>query len=117
MKGKDGFNIIWFPVYIGDFTTATTHLSAEQIGIYFLLLLAYYKRRGPLPDDDNKLSLIAKISLRRWKSQRPEIEEFFDISGGVWTNKRAEIEIRGIKRRHDAAVENGRCGGAGKHKT
>ena len=107
---EEDFDIIWFPKYIGDFTTATTHLSTEQIGAYELLLMKYYRKKGPLPDDDNQLAAITKLSLNQWRKHRPTIEEFFTIKGGKWINKRADLEIAGIIDRHNTAVAKGKTG-------
>ncbi len=112
----DDFDIIWFPKYIGDYTTATTHLSTEQIGAYELLLMTYYRKKGPLLDDDEQLAAITRLPLKRWLKHRPIIVEFFVIKDERWINKRADLEIKGIKKRHDAAVKKGKLGGGGKHK-
>lgn len=107
---EDDFDIIWFPKYIGDFTSATTHLSTEQIGAYELLLMAYYRRKGLLPDDDIKLAAITKLSVSRWLKHRPTMEEFFSVSGGFWHHRRADSEIQKILEQHKLAVKRGKAG-------
>ena len=55
---------IWMPIYIGDLVADTTHLSRADFGSYLLLIFLYWRRRGPLPDDDNALSEAARVALR-----------------------------------------------------
>ena len=35
---------IWMPVYIGDYLRDTQDLSAEEHGVYFLLLMHYWQK-------------------------------------------------------------------------
>jgi uncharacterized protein YdaU (DUF1376 family) len=71
----------WMPLYVGDYLSATTRLTTEQHGAYFLLLLDYWKS-GPPPNDDAVPALIV----------------FFDIEDGKLVQKRVEKErVRAAK--------------------
>lgn len=101
----------WMPWYIGDYLADTLHLSTLQHGAYDLLLMAGWKRQGKLPDDDNQLSAITKLTLSDWMSMRPIIEEFFKISNGFWQQKRQVAEIARANRITNARQIAGKAGG------
>lgn len=106
---------IWFPMYIGDYMADTLHLSTLEHGAYFLILSAYYKNQGPLPDDDGKMSRIARMTLSDWSAIRSNIASLFKITGGFWVQKRADFEIQKAistqdARRKGAAITNAKLG-------
>ena len=83
----------WMPLYIGDYLADTLHLSAEQHGAYLMLLMAAWRKGGALPDDDNQLSAIAKLSPQQWKKGKPVLAAFFNVEGGFWRQKRLNAEL------------------------
>lgn len=101
---------IWMPLYVGDYLRDTSRLTTEQHGAYLLLIMDYFMN-GALPDDDEVLASVTKMSERKWKSHKPTIARYFDIKGGYLYHSRIEEEIlRGIERR-SRARENGKKGG------
>lgn len=58
---------IWMPVYIGDMLGKTTRMTTEQIGASFLLLMDYW-RNGTIPDDNNIIASITRLSLSKSKA-------------------------------------------------
>lgn len=85
----------WMPLYTADYLKDTQHLSTEEHGAYLLLLIAYWNA-GSLPDDDDALARIAKLSRQRWARTRPQIAPFFE-SG--WRHKRVEAELELVSKR------------------
>jgi len=82
------------PFYIGDYLADTMHLTRDQHGAYVLLIFAYWRRGGPLPDDDNQLAAIVRATANEWrKLLRPVIIAFFQVAGGLWRHKRIDAEI------------------------
>jgi uncharacterized protein YdaU (DUF1376 family) len=100
----------WMPLHVRRYLGDTTHLSRDQHGAYFLLLMAYWMRGTPLPDNDEMLAAICKATKAEWKKLRPIISEFFQIGDGVWVQKRAEEELRIAREKMDARSEAGKAG-------
>jgi uncharacterized protein YdaU (DUF1376 family) len=79
------------PFYVGDYLAATSRLTTEQHGAYFLILLDYWKN-GPPPNDDAVLASICKLSPQGWRKAKPALIGFFDIVDGTLVQKRVERE-------------------------
>lgn len=101
----------WMPLWIGAYLADTMHLSRDEHGGYLLLLMAYWRNRGPLPDDDRRLAAICRATPAEWKSLRESLSEFFDIDGGTWTHGRCERELIDASARRSKASEKASSGG------
>ena len=103
---------VWMPLYPGDYLASTGHLSTEEHGAYFLLMLHYWATGKPLPDDNRKLSRITKVSVEVWEGIRSTLSEFFEIGGGQWIHDRIEHEIQKAvsvsEKRQASGAEGGR---------
>lgn len=95
----------WMPLWIGAYLADTMHLTTVQHGAYLLLLMAYWRDRAPLPDDDDHLRTITKTERAEWKRMRPVLAKFFRVEGGVWWHKRVEKEIEHANGRSEKAKE------------
>jgi uncharacterized protein YdaU (DUF1376 family) len=84
---------IWMPLYISDYLGDTQHLSRDEHGGYILLMMAYWRNRGPLPDDDKRLSSIVKATSKEWRILRQILSDFFIVEEGVWRHKRIDREL------------------------
>lgn len=91
----------WMPLWIGAYLADTMRLTTIQHGAYLLLLMAYWRERSALPDDDNELRAITKTEKAEWKAMRPVLAKFFKVEGGVWWHKRVEHEISAADARSD----------------
>lgn len=83
----------WMPFYIGDYLADTMHLTTEQHGAYLLLIIAYWRNRGPLPADDTKLRSIVRLDAKAWAQSRDTLAGFFQQEGDVWRHKRIDAEL------------------------
>lgn len=83
----------WMPLYIGDYLSDTMHLTTEQHGAYLLLIMAAFKAGGSLPDDEEKLANLTKLSRYFFRKHRPILAEFFTVADGVWKHKRVMHEV------------------------
>lgn len=101
----------WFPLHIADYLADTAHLSTEQHGAY-LLLLFHSWRTGPLPDDDEQLANITRMTPDGWQRARPTLLHFFNKDDGdKWRSTRLEAErlrlIESTQRRKVAGSKGG----------
>ena len=83
---------IWMPLYIGDYLADTARLTTEQHGAYLLLLMDYW-RSGRLPDNDQVLAQISKLSPDAWINAKAMLMQFFSIKDGYWIHARVEKEL------------------------
>ncbi|MDB6027540.1 MAG: hypothetical protein JWM68_3763 [Verrucomicrobiales bacterium] len=102
---------VWMPLYIGDYLRDTMHLRREEHGSYLLLIMAYWNNQGPLSDDDEYLSGIARVELPEWtQTVRKRLAPFFVTEAGLWTHNRIEVEIaraKGTQTARKAAAKAG----------
>jgi uncharacterized protein YdaU (DUF1376 family) len=106
---------IWMPCYITDYLRDTTRLTTEGHGAYLLLIFDYWVQGQPLPDDDEQLAAITRMSLPKWKRLRPTLAQFFQIGDGVWRHKRVDHELALANERIAKLSEAGKRGAAAKH--
>ena len=79
---------IWMPVYIGDMLAKTTRMTTEQIGASFLLLMDYW-RNGSIPDDNNIISSVIRLSVSKSKALKNILlsSNLFEIHEGQMSSK------------------------------
>ena len=97
----------YMPLYIGDYLADTGHLSAVEHGAYLLLLMHYWQRGEPLPNDDERLRRIARVDHRVWSKVRRSVADFFDIDEHTWTHRRVEQELEHARSKSMKAREAG----------
>jgi uncharacterized protein YdaU (DUF1376 family) len=98
------------PVHIGDLMRDTAHLRALLFGAYMSLMFHHWST-GELPDDDDQLSAIARLSLPEWRKARPILERFFKPG---WRHGRIEKDLASAKQSYEARAKAGKEGGKAK---
>lgn len=102
----------YYPHHIGDYLRDTSHLTATEDGIYRRMLDVYYASEKPLPIDP---AWVAKLVRAHTEEERTAVGEllrqFFVKYEDGWRNKRADTEIRLMKKRLKAWKDNGKKGG------
>lgn len=95
---------LWTDALLGD----TTHLSAEEFGVYMLLLIAAWRRPDcDLPDDDALLARYARVTPRRWDRLKAIIRPFFRSEDGMLHQKRLRAEkkfVNAVREKRRAAA-------------
>lgn len=84
----------WMPLYVGDYLANTGHLSTEEHGAYFLLILHYWTTES-LPNDARSLANLARLPLKKWNAMEAKIKPFFGMD---WSHKRLDEEIEKTKK-------------------
>ena len=98
----------YYQFHLGDYISHTAHLEPLEDLAYRRLLDLYYSTEQPIPND------IQSVSRRlRLGSDVVEIvlNEFFDLSDGVWHNHRCDVEISKFNEWINKQKANGRKGG------
>lgn len=108
---------VWMPLYIADYLGDTTHLTTEQHGAYFLLLMACWKQGGVLADNDAALAATARLGLAQWRKHRPVIQAFFTAQVGQWSHKRISEELAKAEKLSLARSQTGSRGGRPRKQT
>ena len=88
----------YYPFHIGDYLSATRHLSWEEDAAYRRLLDTYYTTEKPLPAE---LRAVCRLVLATTDSQREAVrtvlDEFFEPTEEGWINRRADAEIQAMR--------------------
>lgn len=84
----------WMPLYVSDYLADTAHLSTEEHGAYFLLLMHAWVNNGVLPDDDERLRRITRMEAKAWKASKSELRAFFYQHEGVLRHHRVDTELQ-----------------------
>ena len=97
------------PVFTDALIGDTTHLNMEEFGAYLMILFVTWRNNGqPLPDDDKRMARICRMSASKWASVKPTIAEFFDLSEGVWRQKRLEKEWKYVTEIRELQSQKGK---------
>lgn len=89
MSGKPSHIPVFPDAYLRD----TVHLTTEEHGAYFLLLMAAWGTDDcSLPNDEKRLAAIVKLPLAKWRKIAPTVLEFWTIDKGRISQKRLRKE-------------------------
>lgn len=102
----------WMPLFIADYLADTTHLEGPEHGAYLLLLMAYWRNGGPLPNNEQHLRVIARTSEKAWKGMRDTIAAFFTVTPTHWIQSRADEELANMRQNLDTKVRASKAGNA-----
>lgn len=107
-----------YPHHIGDWITATAHLSEVEECIYARLIALYYSKEGPIPAAEAQACRLVRASSKEARNAVGTIlREFFTLHDDGWHQKRCDQEIEAYKAKADANRVNGKKGGRPKANT
>ena len=65
----------------------TTHMTAEEFGVYCRLLFVMWRQGGKLKEDEGELALIGGVTAKRWKVIREKVMRPMTVIGGLVSQK------------------------------
>lgn len=96
----------FFSFHIGDYASATRHLSWDEDCAYRRLLDTYYITEKPLPGEHKA---VFRLAMARSKAQQAAVvqvlQEFFELTDDGWINRRADAEIASMRLKQEASEE------------
>lgn len=99
----------YYPFHIGDYVSATRHLTWAEDAAYRRLLDTYYTTEKPLPAE---LRAVCRLVLASTDEQREAVrvvlDEFFELTGAGWINARADAEIDAMRVKQSAQEDKDR---------
>lgn len=94
MSGKPSH----IPLFPDAYHRDTTHLTTEEHGAYFLLLMAAWGTDDcSLPNDPKRLAALAKMTPQKWHKIAPTVLEFWTIDKGRITQNRLTKEFKYVR--------------------
>ena len=84
------------PIWTEAFQRDIQYLNAEEVGAYFLLLMAMWRREAcNFPNEDEKLARVTRLSGWRWRSKvGPVLRDFLNVEDGLLVSKSLKHEAR-----------------------
>jgi uncharacterized protein YdaU (DUF1376 family) len=98
----------YYQFHIGDYVSATAHLSPLEDLAYRRMLDLYYSSENPLPTDIPSLTRRLRVSA---DDVQNVLREFFELREDGYHNSRCDEEISRFLSWVDTQRENGRKGG------
>ena len=99
-----------FPLYAADFYMDTLTWEADDIGVYFCLLMAEWVN-GPLENDTRKLAKIAKKTHQKFIKNWSKISNKFIAKDDIFLiNERLEMERQKQTEYRNKQSEYGKMG-------
>jgi len=98
----------YYPFHIGDYRSATMHLSNDEDLAYRRLLDFYYDTEAPIPLDTQQVSRRLRVGSEHIEAV---LKDFFRHTPEGWVHDRCDIEIAEYRVRADRSRTNGQKGG------
>jgi len=106
----------WYPRNPKDFDMGTLGWSLAARGAYSCLIDAYYENEGPLPDDDDALAALLRVSVEEWQNLAVKVRAKFTPLDGKLHHERCDEELEKQHNMAEKSRNNGKKGGRPKVK-
>jgi uncharacterized protein YdaU (DUF1376 family) len=107
----------FYPFHIGDYASATQHLTDLEDLAYRRMMDVYYVSERPLPLDRRQLYRLLRANSEAMREAVDVvIAEFFTEEPDGWRHKRCDAEIERARAKSEKAKANGKLGGEAKAK-
>jgi uncharacterized protein YdaU (DUF1376 family) len=95
------------PLFPDAYHRDTTHLTTEEHGAYFLLLMAAWGSDDcTLPNDERRLAALAKMPVAKWRKIALTVLEFWTIDKGRISQKRLLKEWSYVREKSEKARQS-----------
>ena len=99
----------YMQLYVADYLADTAHLTTEEHGAYLLLIFNYWQRGKPLPNNDKRLAMIARLSNERWTDVKETLNEFFNVTPTCWQHHRIDKDLAEVSFKSNSASLAGKA--------
>jgi len=97
----------YYPFHIGDYASATRHLSWDEDLAYRRLIDAYYTKEAPIPADKRAAyRLVCATTEAQREAVDVVLAEFFVLVGEAWIHDRCEAEIHAATVKREKASQS-----------
>lgn len=94
----------FYAFHLGDYVSATAHLTWDEDMAYRRLLDAYYSREAPIPLDQRQAYRLARASTQEQRESVDSVlQEFFEETESGWFHARCEAEIHAVAGKREKA--------------
>jgi uncharacterized protein YdaU (DUF1376 family) len=86
----------------------TTHMSAEEFGVYCRLLFVMWRHGGRLKDDDSELAIIGGVTPRRWQAIKEKVMRPMTAIGGLVSQGRLTdtwLQVQELRKKRALAAD------------
>lgn len=102
----------YYEHHIGDYDSATAHLSMLEDAAYSRLMRLYYRKELPIPVDvAEACRLIRAHTKEERKAVESVLREFFTLSADGWHQSRCDGDIERFQKKAERNREVGKLGG------
>lgn len=100
----------FYPFHIGDYASATRHLSWDEDMAYRRLIDAYYTREESIPLDRRKVYRLVMAATQEQRDAVDDVlQEFFTETPAGWVHTRCEAEIHIYHQKSEKAAQSARA--------
>jgi uncharacterized protein YdaU (DUF1376 family) len=97
----------FYQFHIGDYASATRHLTWLEDAAYRRLLDVYYVKECPLPEDSRAIyRLVCASSSEEREAVDTVLSEFFSLTENGWSHSRCDAEISVMQDKKDKASQS-----------
>ena len=91
------FKMIFLPLNIRDYAFDTQGVKAEHCGCYVNLLVKAWGSGGYLPNDDEQLAAIARVSKTKWtNTMKTVMLRLFTVDEHGWRHEEMFEQLQGV---------------------
>jgi len=104
----------YIQMFPADYLADTAHLTLEEHGAYFLLIMNYWQTGKPLRANDQRMANVCSTDVDRWLKIKDVLSEFFipeldeTLGYEVWRHGRIDFDLEKVHCKSKKASYAGR---------